>query len=303
MRKWFTSKEAKKITGIILILCITLIVQIISFFSFNKKLYDMSLEHSMHQVEELSIFVEKNLELEMERYVDILRIAESQLKDAEAVGVQGVVDRLNSACDISKFKMMGVSDLEGNGVNSEGNKYDISYDGIKEQIQREEVYISNVLKDSRETLIFIAIPLKINDEIRGIVWGKYVLADLMKNMEFSNDGYKYFQIIDDKGHYLLHSNNKFELKPKREYIDETIWDEMEEYKYANGMSTEKIYEMVQQRKSGTFYFEADGQGRYVNYRPLNINNWYLFSVQVSDELHTYVYRTRQNVYICLPYLQ
>ena len=34
MRKWFASKEAKKITGIILILCAVLIVQIIAFFHF-----------------------------------------------------------------------------------------------------------------------------------------------------------------------------------------------------------------------------------------------------------------------------
>ncbi len=293
MRKWFTSKEAKKITGIILILCVTLIVQIISFFSFNQKLYDMSLEHSMHQVEELSVFVEKNLQLEVERYIHILQVIGSQLEDAETMGVQGVVDKLSKAHDISQFKMLGVSDLDGNGVNSAGSQYDISYEGIREQIQRDKVYISNVLKDNHETLIFIGVPLKINDKICGIVWGKYVLTDLLKNMEFNDDGYKYFQIIDDKGHYLLCSNNKFTLGPKQQSADETIWDEMEEYQYANGMSAQKIYEMVQKRESGVFYFEGNGQGRYVNYRPLKINNWYLFSVQVSDELHTYVYRTRQ----------
>lgn len=59
MKKWFSSREAKKITGIILILCVTLGVQIIGFSYFNDRLYRMSLEHAMEQVEELSIFAEK----------------------------------------------------------------------------------------------------------------------------------------------------------------------------------------------------------------------------------------------------
>lgn len=145
-------KRSKKITGIILILCVALIVSIIVFFNFNQKLYHMSLEHAMHQVEELSVFVEKNLQLEVERHIHILQVIESQLEDAETMEGQEVIDMLSKAHDISQFNMMGISDLDGNGVDSVGDRYDISYDGIRKQIQRDEVYISNVLKDNHETL-------------------------------------------------------------------------------------------------------------------------------------------------------
>lgn len=293
MRKWFASKEGKKITGIIFILCTVLIVQMIVFFNFNQKLYDMSLENSMNQVEELSVFVEQNFELEVERYIHILQVIESKLEDAETMGVHGVIDTLSKTYDVSQFKMLGVSDLDGNGMDATGNPYDISYVGMREQIQHNEVYISDVLKDHQETSILIAIPLKINHEIRGIVWGRYMLVDLLENMEFTNNSHKYFQIIDDKGNYILSSNDNLALRLKHQTEDETIWDELEEYRYTDGMSAQKIHEMVQQRESGFFYFEGDGQGRYVNFRPLKINNWYLFSVQVADELHTYVNRTRQ----------
>ena len=79
MKKWFSSREAKKITGIILILCVTLGVQIIGFSYFNDRLYRMSLEHAMEQVEELSIFAEKNIQLEINRYIHILKVVETQL--------------------------------------------------------------------------------------------------------------------------------------------------------------------------------------------------------------------------------
>ena len=294
MRKWFASKESKKITGIILILCAVLIVQIIVFFNFHQKLYEISLEHSMNQVEELSIFVEQNFQAQMDRYILTLQVIESQMEDVKAVGKQGVINTLNKAQNGSQLDILGIADLDGNGIDAFGNSYNISYPGMREEIQRDQVYISNIITDNHETLIFIAIPLTIDNKICGSVWGKYMLEHLLVHMKFIDDSYRYFQIIDDKGHYLLSSNNQFALRPNNLSENETIWDEMEKYQYTDGMSANKIHEMVQQRESGVFYFESDGQGRYVNFRPLKINNWYLFSVQVADELHTYVSHTQKN---------
>lgn len=298
MRKWFASKEAKKITGIILILCAVLIVQIIAFFIFNQKLHQISLKHSMNQVEELSVFVEQNFQSQLDRYILTLQVIESQMEDAEEMGKQSVINTLSKAQNDSQLNILGIADLDGKGIDAAGNSYNISYLGMSEQIQRDQVYISNIItnnhNDNHETLIFIAIPLKINNKICGSIWRKYMLEDLLAHMKFKDDGYKYFQIIDDKGHYLLSSNNQFALRPNNLSENETIWDEMEKYQYTDGMSANKIREMVQQRESGIFYFEGNGQGRYVNFRPLKINNWYLFSVQVVDELHTYVNYTRKN---------
>ena len=41
-------------------------------------------------------------------------------------------------------------------------------------------------------------------------------------------------------------------------------------------------------KSGNFWFEVDGKARYVNYAPLGINHWYIFSVLAEEELSGYV---------------
>lgn len=293
MKNWFTSKEFKKITGIICILGITLIIQVIGFLQFNQKLYDMSLEHSMQQVDELSVHVEKNFELELERHIQILKVAELQMEIEETLFSDKMINELKKVYDISNFKLMGISDLNGNGVDSTGDTYNISYQNIRKHIENDEVYISNILKNGNETLIFIAVPLKIQEEICGILWGKYALADIVDDIEFTNDEYKYFQIIDDQGNYLLCSNNKFSFNKDSKYGEETIWEELKNCRYTDGMSVQKIYEMVQKRESGNFYFEDAGQGHYVSCRPLGINNWYLFSVQVDEGLHSYVRGTRQ----------
>lgn len=293
MKKWFASKEAKKITGIIFILCVTLVVQIIGFSYFNDRLYRMSLEHSMDQVEELSVFAEKNIQLEINRYIHILEVVETQLDQKALIHSQTMIDHLRQAHQSSGFKMMGLSDLNGNGICSTGEKYDISYEGIQQRIQNGEVFISNVLKDGTEMLIFIAIPFKSENQICGILWGKYALMDMVDNLNFSDTSYKYFQIIDDKGNYLLPSNKQVSQNKSSYESKGTIWDTLNTYHYTDSMSPSQLYESIQNRQSGNFYLKSDGKGRYINYRPLDINNWYLFSIQEEDGLHAYVHHTRQ----------
>ena len=138
MKKWFSSREAKKITGIILILCVTLGVQIIGFSYFNDRLYRMSLEHAMEQVEELSIFAEKNIQLEINRYIHILKVVETQLDQKALIHSQSIIEHLQQAHRASGFKMMGLSDLNGNGICSTGEKYDIFYEGIRNTLKTEK---------------------------------------------------------------------------------------------------------------------------------------------------------------------
>ncbi len=246
MKKWFTSKEARKITGIIFVLCTVLVAQIFGFLQFNLNLYEMSLEHSTQQVNELSKYVEKNLQLELERYIHVLKVVELQLESEELFSPE-MADKLDKAYQISKFRMMGVSDLDGKGICSRGNAFNICYEDIREHILNDEVYISNVLKNESETLIFLAVPFKQQGEIRGILWGKYALEDLVQHIELSDEAYQYFQIIDDKGNYLLRSDNKFVLNNSPLYFSDTIWVELRRYQYPEGISIQKIRESIQKQ--------------------------------------------------------
>ena len=252
----------------------------------------MSLEHLTSQVDELSIYVEKNLQVELEHYIHILEVAKLQLEREEDVR-QNIVQRLQEIQEIADFKMTGASDLNGIGLDVTGNAHNILYKNLHEHMVKEEVYISNVLKSEGETLIFIAVPLKVQNQISGILWGKVLLKDIVDNIEFPDDSYKYFQIIDDKGNYLLASKSKFALHNNPKFSEPNIWNELKKYQYTDGMSAQKVYDSVQRGEKGNFYFEGDGQGRYASYRPLQINSWYLFSIQVEDGLHTYVNYTRK----------
>lgn len=292
MKKWFASNEAKKITLIILVLCVALIVQIIGVMHLDKKLYTMSLDHSVHQVEELSGYIENALYIELEHHINLLKMLATQLEKEDSLFSDKMYKYLEEVHHATDFKLMGISDLNGKGIDFTGKKYDISYDNIRKHMENNQVYISNVLKDKNETLIFIAVPLKMDGKISGILWGKRSLTDIIRHIKFPATEYKYFQIIDDKGHYLLSSRNE-SLSNDSQNAVLNIWEEMEGYQYPEGNSTEEIHKKIQKGEAGNFYFESNGQGCYVSYRPLKINNWYLFSVQADDELHNFVHRTRE----------
>lgn len=298
IRSRVRSKESKKLRGTIAVLVILtaiVMIQILGFFFFNKQLYEEALEHSTEQVNELSMYVETNLQLELERAIHVLKVTEAQIKKEKGMSGEEMIEQLRKVQDISNFKVVGISTLNGKGVDSTGQENEIYYDRIREHIENEEVYISNVVKNGNEMLIFIAVPAKIQGKISGIFWAEYALADIVENIHIADNSYKYFQIVDDRGNYLLPVNSKYALNHTAQFEGPSIWVELEDYDYADGMTAEKIHDMARRGESGNFYFKVSGQGRYVNFRPLKINNWYLFSVQVEEELNTSVYTTRRIV--------
>ncbi len=288
MKKWFTSKEVRKITFVIFILCMAVITQIIGFKYLNKKLYTISLENGTQQIEELSLYVEKNFQLKLEQYIHILKTTELQLEKEENIFTPDVIIKIKEMRDNSDFKFVGISDLNGKGKNASGNDYDISYEHLRENIENDEVYISNVLRYEDEPLLFIAVPLKINNKISGIFWGKLPLKKIMWISDLNNNTYKSFHIIDDEGCFLFSSNSKYIFYESMDTNVQTIWERLDDCQYQKEYSAQEIKEKVKNGESGRFYCEIEGQGKYVSFRPLKINNWYLFSVQISNELIDYL---------------
>ncbi len=291
VKQRFGSKEIKRAIIIVLAMCAVMLLLAVGFLQFNKKLYGILLQRSMQQVDELSVYVEKNLQLKLEQDVNTLKLVQGQIENQADPMSFEAMEQLKTFCADSDFKVMGISDRNGKGRDVSGNEHDLQFENVLEQIEEDGIFISNVVHEKSETLLFFALPIIQQEEIRAILWGERSLADMVDSIEF-NDGYKYFQIIDRQGKYQLLSRSKFALN-EPEYLQTSLWEEMEGYQFKNGPSAQEIFQMVQNGESGNFFFACNDQGRYVSFRPLRINNWYLFSVQVEDELNDAVYQTRK----------
>lgn len=99
----------------------------------------------------------------------------------------------------------------------------------------------------------------------------------MEKIELTENMHRYFQIIDDNGEYISKSGNVYSFAKNL-----NIWKGLSRYQFGDGMSVKQIKENIEAGEKGYFYFSYKGEGRYVTYEPLGINNWYVFSVMVED---------------------
>ncbi len=287
MEKWLYSKEIKIISCICVLIICFIAFQINNFFYLTEKLYGLSLKHSMEQVNELSMYIEKQFCLELDRNTNFLQVMSNEFSKNVLLSDVDIL-KLKKIQKLSYANIIGISDLEGNSIDSNNSYSVFDYNKAKKSLLKKNVYFSNVIKE-KNPLFIIAVPIFQDKEIIGVLWAKYFIADIFKKIELSDNIYKYFQIVDDKGYYILSSTNKFALNKKNNQDEGTIWQELSKYTLADGVTVHKIFEMVKRKEKGNFYFKNnENQGRYVNFRPLDIHNWYLFSVQVEAELYHHV---------------
>lgn len=284
MKKQTTSNEVKKMTLIIGVLLVIIFIQGLEFLHFNDKLHTILLTRSKEQIGRVSRYIERSFKIEIEQHINSLKIIESQLRKENNMLSYATAKKLSDIKKFSKFAEIGISDLNGNIIDSNGERYRKVYKKAKELAKQDKVFVSDLIKSGDKKLLFIAVPLRKNGTIYGSVWGKLEVNEVIKDIEFDENAERYFQIIDNDGNYLMLSNNKYVLNKE----DMNLWEELKKYNYKNDLNSNEIYKSVQNGESGNFYIEKDGDGRFVNYRSLGINNWYVLSAQVEDKLQSHI---------------
>ena len=259
---------------------ISVIVYAIFFVNFDK-IYQTLLEKDIAQMTLTSNFVTKLIETEIENRISDLKISQKIFLEESELDEEAVVEKLKKLCTELGFEKIGVSDLKGNAVDSNGDKSEFKDAVLINTISESREYISDVV-DKSDTIL-LAVPILKGDDPKGILWGYYRVENIAEKIELNNDSHRYFQLIDDSGRYISDSNNINSFAK-----DSNVWRELTRYELAGGITVEEIKENVKNGRSGQFYFKYKGQGRYVSYEPLGINNWYVFSVLTEEYLTDYV---------------
>lgn len=172
---------------------------------------------------------------------------------------------------------VGVMDLEGNAIYDDGTTHTIENPALKQAIQNGENYISNRLETniSEENSLQLAVPLEKDGQITGAMIGYYRISRIADILGLTDNSLRYFQIIDKSGVYISRNDSNYSFAE-----DLPLWEELKRYELS-GLTIDELQENLEKGKSGTFFFSYQGQGRYVSYEPLGINDWYIFSVLVE----------------------
>lgn len=292
--KIYKRKVAEK-AGIIIFTFTMVIIFTIFFTSFYKRIYSLTIDKNMNQIEEQSDNVIKILKNEIDDCTVMLSHSEKFITSKDEVYSEEVLDALHDIQGSSEFTEIGILDNTGKMITSEKKEKRFIYNDYFKDIEKdeakniykykEETYISDVFidQDSKEKIMFL-VPIKIDNEYEYCIYGEYELDELVNNFLLSINSERYFQIIDNEGKYIYSSENKNAFSE-----GENIWKELKKYKFYNKKnSVESIYKNIRNGKKGEFYFEYNNEGRYVSYKPIGISNWYIFSIQTEKETNAYI---------------
>lgn len=275
----------RKIKKIRYFLLVSIFIIVGVFFAFElsfKKVHNLILDKDIDQMVYTSSFVTKLVESEIENKVSELSAATRLVLEYKEISEKEMLERLEILRKDLNFEKIGISNLYSEAIDSEGKKIVMDNPQLLETIRDEKTYISNSLED-RDCLIFATPIFNKDNVILGFVWVHYRVIHIAEDIKLNPDSHRYFQIIDDSGQYISDSNNIYSFAQ-----NENIWEEIKQYELSDGITVRNIKQDVLAGKSGQFYFSYKGQGRYVAYEPLGINNWYVFSVITKDYLNNYV---------------
>lgn len=281
MNKHGNSQKFRKKIVILISVSVVLISAIAITFNIGfYKIHDKLLKKDMDQIELTSEYV---VELVYSKIKNLLETLET-ISQKTFVYTDGneteVAEDLKNIKEIVKFEKIGVTNLDGISIDDTGKREIIKNSEFVDSIKSNQVYISDVVNVS--DAIFMAVPVVQEEEVKGAVWGYFFISEIAEEIELSTDSHIYFQIIDNKGDYISDSNNKHAFAGVM-----NLWDELKLYQISH-VTVEDIKSNVDKEKTGYFHFNYHGQGRHVVYKPLEINNWYIFSVMVDEYLDSSV---------------
>lgn len=257
------------------------------FFHYSNRIHNEILNRNMEQISLLSDYIVKIIRSEMRHCTEILNIGEENFSVLEKMTSAEIVKQLQEIRSRAGFAQIGIMDQEGNTIDDTGNRWQIDDSELLAAMEKGRAYVSDVFTSGRQdtSQIMIMVPLWEEEIVKGALWGKYPISSITELVDLEEDFGLYFQIVDDKGQYISRSNSK---KSFAEDNNRLLWEELERYEYLEEDVPDRVYENVKNHETGMFYFRYRGEGRYVSYEPLDINNWYVFSVMPSEQLDVYV---------------
>lgn len=291
VRTSFLRTNLRQIVGLTALgLVVIAVLTTLSFFHFSKKMYQVIYAQNMSSVSQLAGYFTRTFDTKIKSCFQILENAEILIEPEQELLEDGVMQKLELVVTKTDFSDMGVVDLQGNARNINGkaaNIYDVQF--VQEVLAGNRYISDTAYNKEGQPYLLLAIPMHQLGELVGILYGRYLIEDILYDVEWETEGDCYFQIVDSQGNYITWSNSA------DAWADGStdLWTELERYDYHDTATAGKIAENMHQGESGTFYCTYEDDGRYVSYQPIGINQWYVFSALPEQNITEYASSMRQ----------
>ena len=292
MKGEFRKKNSSwAVISIVAVLLVSTVVMYFRFLYYSDNIRKTVIRQEIDQIELTSNYVTKILHTEMEDCIDVLQESARvyYLSRTEA-SLDDTVSFLKNIKNYTDFTVVGLIRPDGWSINDSGIQRKLKDRALLQAIANNEIYVSDLLTSGEKKLgkILIAVPLHENGKAVGAIWGRYPIDVIAEKVEETGDIERNFYIIDDKGAYISRSADASAWDGSA-----SIWEELEKCSFHQGDTVESLRSRVKNHESGIVYFHMpDGSSRYATFRPLEINNWYIFSVLAGSSPDRYIEKIR-----------
>ena len=278
----------------ILILCILIFCLLFThaFLHFQHFYSDSEIANKQIELERTAKIKTESV---CDKYSQMLLILDTLAQSMATVDyddVNAVIEDLNMLANVGYFDYVGVSDPDGNMMDSQGKTENIKDRDYFQKAMQGEIIISDVLQSKiipEDTVQVLARPIRRDNQISGIVFGIINLGQMDKLLENETGNYIYTQIVDSNGNYITQQKTTDTLM---EHYN--IWDDFETYTFTQS-NIEEIKNNIKNKQSGKFEFSLNDQKRISYYMPLGINNYYLFSTSNSSYITNRAHIISRNI--------
>lgn len=202
-----------------------------------------------------------------------LKFLAESLSDLSSVEDETVVSQIKLLSQVSNFDYIGIVDLEGNSIDSSGNRTQIKDRTYFQQAIKGTSTVSDILMSkviNNKEIQIIAVPKK-GEKVRGITFGVLGTDTITDMLDNESDGKIYTQIVDSKGNYLVEGTSKEALVDHK-----NAWDDLKQYTFLQG-SIEQLKEDMAEHRSGHFTFRMGKEERVSYYASLGLEDYYIFT--------------------------
>lgn len=204
------SKNSKRIWGICSA-CVALLALMGYLFTISIK--NILLEETRANLKEIATQGVKLTQKQVENDLDILSILSREIVQEPVPDLERMLERLNEECSRQGFYRIGVADLDGSAVTTDGYEISVADSTFFCAALNGSSFVSGPIPDKMDMGnmgIVFAVPIMDHGKVTGVLYGGHTMESLeeLMNVSFYGDSSVAY-IVDNDGNILVHPDKSF----------------------------------------------------------------------------------------------
>ena len=233
-----------------------------SVWVFNRKSVAIGIETAR---QELRVEAMSNGQIIQSQYIDMtnsLAVLARAVTNAQIITEENVERYIRFLAEENRFDFIGVSDAEGNALDSSGRQVYIGNRSYFSEAMEGKVVISDVLSSKiveGQDVQVMAVPMVKDGVPTGVVYGILNVKNVNDSLENVTKNNIYTQIVDSKGTPVTR------LKTDTWMLgSDTIWEYYRQCTFVDG-SAETVRADMSENRSGYYTLKCEDETRITYY--------------------------------------